>query len=56
MNNMNTIISRYVPLIQSDDDLKTSFSTETFNVAYWGKTNLIYYIIELLSPSYYAFL
>ena len=38
---MNTLIKKYFPLLHSDDNLKTLFLTETFNVVY----NIYQYII-----------
>ena len=44
---MNTLIKMYFPLLHSDDNLKTLFPTETFNVVYRRNKNLK----ELLTPS-----
>ena len=37
---MNTLIKKYLPLLHSDDNLKTLFPTETFNVVYRTNKNL----------------
>ena len=44
---MNTLIKMYFPLLHSDDNLKTLFPTETFNVFYRRNKNLK----EPLTPS-----
>ena len=44
---MNTLIERHLPLLHSDDKLKTLFPTETFNVVY-GRNK---YLKELLKAS-----
>ena len=44
---MNTFIKKHLPLLHSDDNLKTSFPTETFNVVYRRNKSLK----ELLAPS-----
>ena len=44
---MTTLIERHLPLLHSDDKLKTLFPTETFNVVY-GRNK---YLKELLKAS-----
>ena len=44
---MNTLINRHLPLLHSDDNLKTLFPTETFNAVYKRNKNLK----ELLTAS-----
>ena len=44
---MKTLIKKHLPLLHSDDNLKTLFPTETFNIVYRRNKN----IKELLTPS-----
>ena len=44
---MNTLIKKHLPLLHSDDNLKTLFPQEKFNVVYRKNKNLN----ELLTPS-----
>ena len=44
---MNTLIKKHLPLLHSDDNLKTLFPNETFNVVCKRNKNLK----ELLTPS-----
>ena len=44
---MNTFIKKHLPLLHSDDNLRTLFPTEIFNVVYRRNKNLK----ELLTPS-----
>ena len=46
---MNTLIKKYLPLLHSDENLKTLFRTETFNVVYRRNKNFK----ELLTPSFF---
>ena len=47
MNCMNTLIKKHLPLLHSDDNLKTLFPKETFNVTYRRNENLK----KVLTPS-----
>ena len=44
---MNTLIKKHLPLLHSDDNLKTLFPKEKFNVVYRKNKNLN----ELLKPT-----
>ena len=44
---MNTLLLKHLPLLHSDNNLKTFFPTETFNVVYRGNKDLK----DLLTPS-----
>ena len=50
---MNTLIERHLPLLHSDDKLKTLFPTETFNVVYGRNKSIslahkVNYVINVL--------
>ena len=46
---MNTLIKKHLPLLHSDDNLKTLLPKETFNVVYRRNKNLK----DLLAPSFF---
>ena len=46
---MNTLIKKHLPLLHSDDNLKTLLPKETFNVIYRRNKNLK----DLLAPSFF---